>query len=199
VLPRRRRPFAAAALLACLGALAACADDAPSSSSWRPAFAAWRHGDPIPDAPLVDQDGRGFALSSLDDGYVLIGFVFTRCAVPTACAATTAKMREVRAATGGVLDGKPLRMLSVTLDPTHDAPPILKAYADKNDAAWTFATGEVGLVDDVLPSLFNIVALKSGDTITHAVKVALLAPGRRPIAEWTDATFTTDDVVRAAH
>lgn len=197
MLRRRRAAFALAAALAA----SSCArtDDAPAPTSWRQAVEAWKDGDPIPDVPLVDQGGRPFSLSRYDDTHVLLGFVFTRCAVPEACPKTIAKMKEVDAAAQAA--GVPLRLLVVTLDPAYDVPAAMKAYGEKigaDPSRWTLATGEPGLVDQALPSLFNVVALGQAPALRHNVKLALLAPGRRPVAEWADADVAATDVVAEA-
>jgi protein SCO1 len=175
VLPRRRTLLA----LMCVASLA-CAPDPQAS------FDAWRPGDPVPDVALVDQDGAPFRLSRYDDGPVVLGFVFTRCAVPTACPATMAKLRAI--------DEAGMPVLAVTLDPAHDDPAALQAYAARHGARFTLATGAAGIVDDALPSLFNVIALPRAGTIDHGVKIALLGPGRRPVAEWSDADVSVDEV-----
>ena len=173
--------------LACAGPAAACGD----ASGGRAAFDAWRPGDPVPDVALVDQDGRAFRLAQMDGAHVVLGFVFTRCAVPTACPAVMAKLRAIDEAT----EDRVVRVVAVTLDPAHDDPAALKAYAAKHGAAFTLATGAPGIVDDALPSLWNIVALRRGGTIDHGVKIALLGPDRRPIAEW-GADVGADEVLQ---
>jgi protein SCO1/2 len=161
---------------------------------WREAIDGWHVGEPIPDVPLVDQDGRAFRLRDRADGWLLVAFVFTRCAMAEACPLVTRRMREIQ---DRHLD---LRLLSITIDPAWDTPAVLKAYADAagaDPAVWTFATGDADLVTSGLPSLFDVLALPSDGTIRHNVKVALLKPGLIPATEWTNRAPTADEVATA--
>ncbi len=173
-------------------------------TDWRSAIDAWEEDDPIPDVPLTNHEGRTFQLADLDAQHILIGFVFSRCPNPKACPLTMQRFRAVQKAWASARkDGKfkeeALHLLTVTLDPEFDTPPVLKAYGTVYGAdlsLWTLATGEAELVAKELPSLFNVIALKRGEgDISHGVKVALLGPGRVPLQEWPDNEFTAEDVL----
>jgi cytochrome oxidase Cu insertion factor (SCO1/SenC/PrrC family) len=92
-------------------------------------------------------------------------------------------------------------LLSLTLDPARDTPETLTAYAQTHGAdpqTWTFATGEAALMTDGLPSMFNVLSLPDSDgTLDHTIKLALLDPSGRQIAEWKDNAVTADDVFAA--
>ena len=63
---------------------------------------------------------------------------------------------------------------------------------------WTLATGPVGLLEEGLPSLFGVLAMRDArGTLEHGVKAALLAPGLRSIREWTDNDLEPADVLAA--
>jgi cytochrome oxidase Cu insertion factor (SCO1/SenC/PrrC family) len=97
------------------------------------------------------------------------------------------------------LAGDRLHLLSVTLDPERDTPAALRRFALARGAdlrSWTFATGEPALVTDALPSLFNVLSVPRGGEISHSVKVALLAPGLVPVAEWKDGAIVPEQIVQ---
>ena len=186
-----------------------------ASDDWKPLYDRWQHPQPLPDFELIDHRGEPFRLHDLGDGHLLIGFIFTRCTIPEACPLTTEKMARVQRA-WNALDPRPrersLQLLSVTLDPAFDTPARLAAYAEAHGAdlrradpsadgrpgraTWTFATGPHELVSNALPSLFNILALPDGHgTISHTVKVALLAPDLTLLAQWKDNAFTPDEII----
>jgi hypothetical protein len=51
---------------------------------------------------------------------------------------------------------------------------------------------------DGLPSLFNVLSLPDADgTLDHTIKLVLLDPSGRQVAEWKDNVVTADDVFRA--
>ena len=165
---------------------------------------AWEPPEPLPPLPLVDQTGAAFDLGSLRDSWVLISFVFTRCTVPTACPQTMERMKAIRDAARGpeVPPGaKELRLLTLTLDPTHDTPGVLKSWGAGYGAEapdWLLATGEEELLTAHLPAMFNVLAAPHASLgISHSVKAALLAPGLRPTREWKDNQILPNEVFAA--
>jgi protein SCO1/2 len=137
-----RGPLAKAlAVLACaiLGS-AAFAHDGTHGSA-RPGYARSVASYAIPDAKLVDMDGKPFALrGDLDGGGpVMLNFVFTTCsAICPAMSATFAQVQQRLAGEGGRL-----RLVSISIDPEHDTPARLRDYAKKFGAGphWRFVTG----------------------------------------------------------
>ena len=105
------------------------------------------------DRRLVTQDGREVAFYSdvLKDRVVLLSFVFTHCT--DACPTQSAKVAAVQALVGA--SDPTLRFVSISVDPEHDTPAALAAYAANFQAGpnWTFLTGRKGDVDDVLRRL----------------------------------------------
>jgi protein SCO1/2 len=106
-----------------------------------------RIGQPFPDATLTDEHGRDFNLSSYHGNSVAITFIFTRCPYPTFCPRITGNFATVQSDLSADA-GAPgnWRLLSVTIDPDHDTPEALRAYAEahKADPAhWRFATGSL--------------------------------------------------------
>ena len=164
----------------------------PTAPPWQALYDGWVWPAPIPDFALIDQAGRAFHLSDLE-GYLLVGFIFTRCQVGEACPLTTTKMARTLDLWTAAAAPPPLHLLSLTLDPETDTPERLRAYAEARGLdlrRWTLATGPRALMADKLPSLFNVLALPSEEGgITHTVKVALLRPDRTQVAEWKDDAF----------
>lgn len=107
---------------------------APAGSRWG--------ADYFPNAALVTQDGKTvrFYEDLIKDKVVAINFIFTHC--PDACPAETASMRQVQKALGDRV-GKDVFFYSITVDPEHDTPAVLKEYAQKFRVkpGWTFLTG----------------------------------------------------------
>ena len=170
----------------------------PAPLDWQRMADAWVYPRPIPSFPLVDQTGRSFVLGDLRHGHVLVGFIFTHCSIPTACARTVEKMRDVGRAWKARGRPSKLTLLTLTFDPEVDTPEVLASYSEllrRELPDWIFATGPVELLEKTLPGMFGVVATRQDDTLAHSVKVALLAPGLRPMHTWTDNAFETDDVL----
>jgi protein SCO1/2 len=95
----------------------------------------------LPDLTLVDMHGERVTLAAAlrDDMPVVLNFIFTTCSsVCPVMSATFAEARRQLAA-----QGRPARMVSVTIDPEHDTPERLRSFAGKHqaDSGWTFLTG----------------------------------------------------------
>jgi protein SCO1/2 len=101
-------------------------------------------GDRVPDAAFIDQDGRRRHLLEDPAAAVVITFVYTRCPVPTFCPLIDRRFRELQDRIAGTpdLDGR-VRLISMTLDPAHDTPAVLKEHAADLGARsdiWSFVT-----------------------------------------------------------
>ena len=134
---RTFRPRDVLALLTLLSALGACAKPpaAPRVLGQVPAFR------------LVDETGAPFDAAAQLRGQVWVAnFIFTRC--PDICPAFTAKMAIVQEKTAKQAPAPP-HLVSFSVDPTHDTPPVLAAYAQQHGARaerWSFLTGDYGAV-----------------------------------------------------
>src|SRR5581483_3730858 len=96
---------------------------------------------PAPDFTLTDQDGRPFSLHSLRGKIVLLDFIFTRC--PGPCPLLSLKFSQLQQKLGERL-GKDVMLLSISIDPRHDTPAVLKDYAQRYSAnlgGWKFLVG----------------------------------------------------------
>ncbi len=96
---------------------------------------------PIPDmSGLVDQKGRPFEPSALSGRAALITFGYGHC--ETVCPLLVRSALQVR---DGLLDQRPLTVVTITLDPWRDTPSRLRAIAD----TWGLGAGDVLLGGDV--------------------------------------------------
>ena len=97
---------------------------APNDNPWG--------ADYFPNVPLVTQDGKTvmFYDDLLKDKKVLVDFIFAKC--EDGCPLDTANMARVQKLLGSSV-GKDIFMYSITLDPEHDTPEVMKEYADR----WT--------------------------------------------------------------
>lgn len=100
------------------------------------------HENYFPNVILTTQDGKKVRFyDDLIKGKVVgISFIFTSCT--DVCPLDTAKMRQIQKSLGDRV-GRDVFLYSITVDPKHDTPAVLKAYRAKFDAqpGWTFLTG----------------------------------------------------------
>jgi protein SCO1/2 len=71
------------------------------------------------------------------DEPVALNFIFTTCT--TICPVMTATFAQMRRDLGA--RGEGVRLVSISIDPDQDRPAVLRRYATKYGAGWTFLTG----------------------------------------------------------
>ncbi|HKG58654.1 MAG TPA: SCO family protein [Pyrinomonadaceae bacterium] len=115
----------------------------------------------IPDAVLLDQDGRRvrFYTDLIKGKVVIINFVFTSCTI--VCPPLGANFARIQTALGERL-GKDVHLISITRDPEMDTPAKLRTWGAKFGArpGWTLVTGEKAQIDEVLLALIGDIARK---------------------------------------
>jgi protein SCO1/2 len=133
----------------------------------------------VPDAAFTDQQGHSRRLSEWRGRTIAVTFIYTRCPLPDFCPLLDRNFAVVQR---GLLDRGELakvHLLSVTFDPQHDTPDVLRAHAQKvgsNDAVWTWLTGNPSEIDRFASSLG--VSILRGDQplaeITHNLRTVVL-------------------------
>jgi protein SCO1/2 len=97
----------------------------------------------FPNVILTTQDGTKvrFYDDVLKGKSVVIDLIYTTCGY--ACPLETARLVQVQKMLGDRV-GKDIFFYSITIDPAHDTPKVLKAYAGKYHVGpgWTFLTGK---------------------------------------------------------
>ena len=148
------------------------------------ALALWpRSGPPLPTLgrlpsfALTSHEGRPFGDQDLRGQVVAAGFVFTRCT--TICPVITGRMRKVQEATKDL--GPALRLASFSVDPEHDTPQVLAAYAREQGAdprRWVFLTGAYEALERTVVDGFKQVMERGPDrspeSILHGSHVVLV-------------------------
>ena len=94
----------------------------------------------VPDFTLTDQTGAAFhSGSKLNKQVWIADFIYTTC--PGPCPRMSSQMHQVQTALGNSV-----RLVSFTVDPAYDTPPVLAEYAKHFEARpgiWYFLTGPV--------------------------------------------------------
>lgn len=91
-----------------------------------------------PDGRVFDADGKAHRLSALAAGKIsLLGLIYTRCADPAGCPLTQAVFDRLQREVGAVPDLRHrVQLISLSFDPSHDRPAVLRRYAGRRrDAA----------------------------------------------------------------
>ncbi len=94
----------------------------------------------VPDFRLTERSGREIGLADLQGQPWVVDLIFTNC--PAACGMMSTRMREIQEALRKTPE---IRLVSITVDPEHDTPEVLWAYANRFLAKpdqWWFLTGD---------------------------------------------------------
>jgi len=148
-----------------------------------PAGAQNRWGaDYFPNVPLVTHEGKQvrFYDDLLKGKTVAINIMYTSC--KDECPLETARLAQLQRRLGERM-GRDIVFYSITIDPKHDTPEVLRAYMKKFDVqpGWTFLTGKAEDIRVVTKKLglsrYSDAANKDGHT-------ASLMIGNEPTGQW---------------
>jgi len=119
----------------------------------------------VPAFSMTDQNGHAFQSSQLAGKVWIADFIYTTC--PAECPMMTARMKKLSLQTA-----PGIQIVSFSVDPDHDTPAALKAFAGHYGAQWTFLTGTPDSVHLLAYTTFHV-----GDVlgkIEHSTKFALV-------------------------
>lgn len=127
----------------------------------------------IPDVELIDMQGQTNSLKALiaSGRPILLNFIFTTC--PSICPVASATFAQFQKKLQSAAD-KPL-LISISIDPEHDTPERLMAYAKKfgADSDWLFLTGRL---EDIIRVEKAFDAYR-GEKMNHEPLIFLHASG----------------------
>ncbi len=128
---------------------------------------------PLPDVSVLNQDGKRVRLAALVNGDkpVVLNFLFATCT--TVCPILASGFGSFQKALGA--DAAKAALISVSIDPDHDTPEVMKQYLRRFDAApgWDFVTGRHDDIVRVMKAFDAYVDNK----MNHYPLTFLRAPG----------------------
>ena len=161
-------------------------------------------GDEVPNYGLVNQDGKQIKLHEYRGKTLLLTFIYTRCPIPEYCTL----MSNNFAAIDKQLEQQPTiydktHLLSVTIDPEYDTPPVLKSYGgahteryqNETFTHWEFATGTKDQIKG-LAQFFGLRYFQGSDQIVHSLKTAVIGPDGKVVKVYSGNEWKPDEVVQ---
>jgi cytochrome oxidase Cu insertion factor (SCO1/SenC/PrrC family) len=135
----------------------------------------------VPAFTLTERSGRSVSSSDLRGSVWIADFIFTRCS--GVCPMLTARFSRLeRQLRRDGVDG--VRLVSFSVDPSHDTPEVLRDYAARFKApaaGWLFLTGDWEQMHRLIQGGFHVAMAKSddpqvqpGELITHSDRFVLL-------------------------
>jgi protein SCO1/2 len=151
---------------------------------------------PAPQFTLTSQDGKPVALADLRGKVVAVTFIYTEC--PDICPMLTQKMVQVQEELGADF-GKKIAFVSISLDPAHDTPEVLKDYAQfwgAKPEGWSFLTGSLDAVRDVTRRYGVFFSKKEDGSVEHSQLTTLVDADGQMRVQYLGARFDPEEFRR---
>ena len=141
-------------------------------------------GEKVPDFAFINQEGKRIRISSFRGSPLIVTFIYTRCPFPDYCPLVSEDFAQIYAATRKSVSPKSnVRLLSVSFDPEHDTPPVLRKYADTFRQTtggsifdrWEFAAPPPDKLREIV-SFFGLYYSGSGNQIVHSMSTTVISP-----------------------
>lgn len=161
-------------------------------------------GDDVPDFHLVNQSGKNISLHQYHGETLLLTLIYTRCPFPDYCPRVSHEFASI----DRQLLADPARygkthLLSISFDPSHDTPKVLRAYgfdcaASKDPALfrhWEFTA----IPQSELPKFADYFALtyeEDNGVITHSLSTAVIAPDGKIFKWYHGADWQASDLLK---
>jgi len=142
----------------------------------------------VPQFQLTAQTGQPFNSQALDGHIWVADFIFTAC--PGPCPMMSSQMRRVQFSTA-----PDVGLVSFTVDPQHDTPPVLAEYAKHftaDPARWHFLTGEPRRLNELGLTAFKLNSVDG--SLIHSTRFVLVDGARRIRGYYLDTPQLLHDI-----
>jgi protein SCO1 len=162
-------------------------------------------GEEVPDFAFTDQDGKHISLHQFRGKTLMVTFVYMRCPFPDFCPRMSSNFGEIYKQFASNASLAETQLLSVSFDPEHDTPRVLRNYgfsvAHTHDSAlfrrWQF--GALKAAD--LPQIADFFALTvkpEGGLITHSLSTAVIGPDGKIVKWYHGGDWQVSDLIKDA-
>ena len=151
---------------------------------------------PAPPFTLTSQDNKPVSLADFHGKVVAVTFIYTGC--PDICPLLTQKMVDVQDALGPIF-GTKVAFISISFDPEHDTPEVLKDYAQfwgAKPEGWSFLTGSLEAVRDVARRYGVFFAKKEDGSVEHSQLTTLVDAEGQMRVQYLGARFNPEEFRR---
>jgi protein SCO1/2 len=139
-------------------------------------------GESVPDFAMTGQDGKRMRLAELRGKVVVLTFIYTRCPLPDFCPLMDRKFSELAQRLSAFPKrASAVRLISLSFDPEHDTPEVLRAHARIRGAApplWSYAVAAHDELAKVAAPLGLLYGPTGGEIAHNLCTVIIDAEGR---------------------
>ena len=162
-------------------------------------------GDEVPDFFLTNQDGKRITLRQYRGQVLLVTFIYTRCPFPDFCPRMSSNFAEIYKRIAADPSLGRVQLLSISFDPEHDTPKVLRDYAFSNarthDRAlfgrWAFAVPSATDLPKMAKS-FGLVYKPENGLITHNLSTTVIGPDGKVVKWYHGSDWQVSDLIKDA-
>ena len=162
-------------------------------------------GEEVPDFAFTDQDGKHISLHQFRGKTLMVTFVYTRCPFPDFCPRMSSNFGEIYKQFASNASLAETQLLSVSFDPEHDTPKVLRNYgfsvAHTHDSAlfrrWKFAAPKAADLPKVA-DFFALTVKPEGGLITHSLSTAVIGPDGKIVKWYHGGDWQVSDLIKDA-
>ena len=164
-------------------------------------------GKEVPDFTLTNQDDKRISINDFRGKILAITFIYTRCPLPNYCILMSKNFSDLalKAQDDAALKDK-IRLLSISFDPAHDTPQVLKKYglgylgkdARPDFTVWQLATGTDKQIKDIAGFFGLRYESDTTDTtqINHSLITVVITPDGKVQKVFSGNEWTSGDLLR---
>jgi protein SCO1 len=163
-------------------------------------------GDDVPDFSFTNQNGKTFSLKQYRGKVLLLTFIYTRCPFPDFCPRMSSNFAEInkQLAADPSLAAR-THLLSISFDPEHDTPKVLRDYAfsvaHTHDPAlftrWEFAAPSAKDLPQIA-DFFGLIYKPENGLITHNLSTAVIGPDGKIVKWYHGSDWQVSDLIKDA-
>jgi len=173
---------------------------APASSFHMPA-----PGEAVPDFSFTNQDGKNITLEQYRGGVLFVTFIYIRCPFPEFCPRMSSNFAAIYKQLGSTASLANAHLLSISFDPEHDTPKVLRDYgfsvAHTHDAAlfgrWAFVVPKAADLAKIA-DFFALTVKSEGGQITHNLSTAVIGPDGKIVKWYHGGDWQVSDLIKDA-
>jgi protein SCO1/2 len=162
-------------------------------------------GEDVPDFAFTDQSGKHISLKQYRGKVLLVTFIYTRCPFPDFCPRMSSNFAEIYKQFGSTPALANTRLLSISFDPEHDTPKVLRDYgfsvAHTHEPAlfsrWEFAAPRAADLPKIA-DFFALTVKPEGGLITHNLSTAVIGPDGKIVKWYHGSDWQISDLIKDA-
>ena len=162
-------------------------------------------GDDVPTFSLINQNGEPVSLRKYRGNVVLVTFIYTRCPFPDFCPRMSSNFAQIYKQLNTDPSLARVRLLSISFDPEHDTPKVLREYAfsaaHTREAVlfdrWEFAVPHPADLPKIA-DFFGLVYKPEGGMITHNLSTTVIGPDGKVVQWYHGGDWQVSDLIKDA-